>query len=153
MKTARSGYCLAELLVVLLLVGISLTIGATCIWRGLDRQQARGTAQSAQAAVAWAQLGVVWQGGEAEVSLGRSDIAVSHSLGRCGGNLGSLGPSSLVTANVSRWNTLGGVALRILGHFASPDSGGSLYVDGGDGAYRVVIRPESGLTARSWGAR
>jgi hypothetical protein len=92
----------------------------------------------------------VWQGGEAEVSFGRDDLAVSHDLGRCGGDLGSLGPSSLARANVSRWNLPGGVGLRILGPFGSPDSGGSLYFEGVDGAYRVIVRPESGFTVRNW---
>jgi Tfp pilus assembly protein FimT len=146
----RSGYCLAELLIVLSVIGICLAVGGVSLSRGVDGQQARSTAQSAQAAVAWAQVGVLWRGGERAVSVGSGGLAVEQSMGDQNGQLDSSASSVSVTANVTRWKTSRGVVLRILGSFASPDSGGSLYFNGGGGTYRVVVRPESGLTARSW---
>jgi len=149
----RQGYCLVELLVVLSLVGAALALGARSLWPGVSRQEARGTAQSLQAAAAWAQVGVLWHGGEARVAVADGGLSVTQDLGECGGDLGTALPASPVSANTSRWRTAAGVAFSFKGMYACPDSGGSLYVDTGAGSYRVVVRPESGLTARSWSAR
>jgi Tfp pilus assembly protein FimT len=148
-----SGNSLVELMLVLALLGVLVTLGASSLSAAVKRQEARGTAQTAQSATAWGQLGVVWQGGEAQVSLGRGGLSVSNESGRCGGDLGTLGTPSAVTSNIFRWNVPGGVELRFLGSFASPDSGGSLYVESGGGAYRVIVRPGSGFTVRSWAGR
>jgi hypothetical protein len=147
------GYCLVEALLVLVLAGVCLAVGAAFLSAGLLRQEARGAAQSWQAAGAWAQVGVLWQGGEAEVKFGRNNLAVSHDLGQCGGDLGAFAPDTLVSTNVARWRASDGASVTFCGYLASPDSGGSLYFQGVGGAYRVAVRPESGLTARSWVAR
>jgi prepilin-type N-terminal cleavage/methylation domain-containing protein len=147
------GFCLVELLTVIALVGISLVMAVTFVGRGLDRQKARETALTTQAAVAWSQLGVLWHGGVAEVSVGSGEVGVEQDLGLFGGTLESATSSSSISANVGRWNQIGRVALRITSSFASPDSGGSIYIVTGLGAYRVVVRPESGLTWRSWSDR
>jgi hypothetical protein len=131
-------------------MGMCLAVGVVSMCRGLDGQQARCIARSAQAAVARAQVGVLWQGGERAVSIGSGGLAVQQPMGGQNGQLDSSASSVSVTANVTRWKTSGGVVFRILSPFAAPDSGGSLYITGGGGTYRVVVRPESGLTARSW---
>jgi Tfp pilus assembly protein FimT len=147
------GYCLIELLLVLCLIGVCLAVGAASLSTGLVREQARGAAQSWQAGAAWAQLGVLWQGGKVEVTIGRTDLAVSHDLGLCGGNVGAAASHTPVSANVARWLTSEGARVTFCGYQASPDSGGSLFFHGAGGAYRIAIRPESGLTARSWVAK
>lgn len=147
------GFCLVELLTVLALISISLVMAASLVGRGLDRQKARETALTTQAAVAWSQLGVLWHGGVAEASVGSDKVSIDQDLGLFGGTLESAASSSSISANISRWNMPGRVALRITSPFASPDSGGSIYIVIGQGAYRVVVRPESGLTGRSWSDR
>ena len=150
MRTRVSGYCLVELLVVLGIVGVFAALGGVSLTRTLVRHEARGCAQETQAASAWAQLGVLWWGGTCELSVGGGTTAVGHDRGLCGGRLGTAGESPRITSNISRWTSPFGVALRFVGAFACPDSGGSLFIEAPGGTYKVVVRPESGLTVRSW---
>jgi type II secretory pathway pseudopilin PulG len=152
-KVSHSGYCMAELLVVLSILGLCLAIGGVSFSECLHGQQARAAAQSAQAAVAWAQMGVLWRGDDRTVSLDSDGLSVERSAPVQSGLVDSFASTLTVTANVSRWNSAGGVALRILGSLASPDSGGSLYINGGGVTYRLVVRPVSGLTVRSRSGR
>ena len=117
---------------------------------GLRRQEARGAALSWQAAATWAQVGVLWQGGATDVSFALGEVSVSQDLGICGGDLGAAAPATSVSTNVARWRASGGVRVEFSGHLASPDSAGSLYFESVGGAYRVIVRAESGLTVRTW---
>ena len=150
MRSTGRGYCLAELLVVLGVLSLCLGLGATSLAPSLDRQETRAVAQASQAAAAWAQVGVIWRGGACEVSMSDGGLTVTHDRGLCGGEFMTGARSVAISSNVSRWTTPGGISLRFLGGFACPDSGGSLYLQGLSGVCRVVVRPESGLTARSW---
>lgn len=139
---------MAELLLALGLLSVFLLLGIAQLSGSVDRQQARSAAQSAQAAIAWAQTDVVWHGGVREVKLDEQGLTLTAADGGVGADMGVLVPTSPVTANVSRWNILDGVAIRLLYPFASPDSAGSLYFGTDDPAYRVIVRAESGLTVR-----
>ena len=149
-RFSPSGYTLIELMVVLALIGVLLMLGAMSLSPGVARQEARGAAQSCQAAAAWGQLDVLWRGGAAKVEVTSERISVTNDLGGLADGIGSLFRGVDVSANVPRWSTLQGVILGFGGPFASPDSGGSVYFKGSGGAYKVTVRPESGLTARAW---
>jgi Tfp pilus assembly protein FimT len=149
----RSGYCLAELLVVLSLVGISLSLGMAAFTHVLEHQQARGAAQTVQAAVAWAQVGAAWRDADSEVALTAGRLTVGSGPHNDPSDLGLVAPSASVSANVSRWQTARGVILRFLTPFGAPDSGGSLRIESGGASYKITVRPESGLTSRSWTGR
>lgn len=139
---------MAELLLALGLLSVFLVLGVVQFSGGLDRQQARSAAQSAQAAIAWAQTDVVWHGGVRQVSLREQGLTLTGDDGGLGAYMGAMVPTAAVTANVSRWNISDGVAIRIVYPFASPDSAGSLYFGSDEPAYRVIVRAESGLTVR-----
>jgi len=143
-------YCLVELLLVLFLIAACVTGGVVVARAGLAGQEARGSAQSLQAAAAWAQLGVLWHGGETDVQYAHDHLVLDHDIGSCGGDLGASAPGSPIWTNIARWRTDDGVEVKFGGRLASPDSGGSLYLVGVGGSYRVTIRPESGLTTRAW---
>jgi type II secretory pathway pseudopilin PulG len=147
------GYCLAELLVTMVLMGICLLMAAVSVCHGLERQQARGTAQVAQAAVARAQVSAVWRNGDARVSLVGGHVLIGCGQGGGTEDLGLLAPSAVISANVGRWEIAGGVLCHFLAPFGSPDSGGSIRIDSSGASYKVTVRPESGLTVRSWSAR
>jgi hypothetical protein len=149
-KLSGTAYCLVELLVVLVLLSACVAGGAAFSSRGLARQEARGSAQSWQAAAAWAQLGVLWHGGETQVHVTPDRLRLDHDIGSCGDDLGASAPHSPVSTNVGRWQTADGINVIFGGPLASPDSGGSLYWEGDGGTCRVTIRPESGLTTRTW---
>ncbi len=144
------GYGLIELLFVLAMLGICLAAGTVSLAAGLQIQEARGVAQDWQAASAWAQLGVMWQGGSSGVKYVSGSVAVNHEQGLCGGDLGPVSSAVPVTTNLARWRVGGGLAVGFGGSLAAPDGGGSVYFHAGRRAYRVVVRPESGLTVRSW---
>jgi hypothetical protein len=144
------GYCLAEVLVTMSLVGVCLMMAAISLGHGLERQQARGEAQVAQAAVAQAQASAIWTGAEASVSLVGGHVIVGRGPDCSADDLGVLAPAAVVSANVSRWECAGGILCRFLSPFGSPDSGGSIRIETGEASYRVTVRPESGLTVRSW---
>jgi hypothetical protein len=144
------GYCLVELMLVLTLIGFCVGVGCISWLESLSRSEARGCAQSWQAAAAVGQVGVLWRGGRSEVSAGAEGVRVMHEPG-CGG-LALDGCVSVcpIAVNVSRWRVPDGAKVTFSGQIASPDSGGSLYFGGASGSYRVIVRPETGLTVRSW---
>ena len=149
-SASPTAYCLVELLLVLFLIAGCVCGGVVAARAGLERQEARGSAQSLQAAAAWAQLGVLWHGGETDVQYARDRLVLDHDIGSCGGDLGASAPGSPIRTNITRWRTDEGVEVNFGGFLGSPDSGGSLYLVGAGGSYRVTIRPESGLTTRAW---
>ncbi len=150
---ATTGYSLAEVMLALSLLAISFTIGLFAFSSSLQRQEARASALSTQAATAWAQTGVLWLGGQGAVSYGDSGLAVCNEATGRDGDLSGLVPQARVSANISRWRTSDGVLLHFLDPFAAPDSGGSVFFECNDGAYRLVVRPVSGLTSRRWEGR
>lgn len=147
--SSSSGFSLVELLLVLGVIAICLTLAGVALGNTVALHAARGAAQCWQAAAAWAELGVMWQGGSSEVFYDAETLAVSHVLGVCGGDLGSSAPKTVVATNVAAWRKEEAVMVRFTGTQASPNGGGSLYFYGLHGAYRVAVRPESGLTVRS----
>lgn len=145
-----NGFSLIELVVVLAVLGMCLAASIATLTSGLSRQGGRGAAQDWQATAAWAQVGVLWHGGDAAAGYGCEGLAASHSYELCGGDLGSTAPSVSVSANVTRWIDVEGVSVSFGGSLASPNGGGSLYFHASQSSYRVIVRPESGLTVRSW---
>ena len=148
-NTPSNGFRLIELLVVLAILGICVAIGVAAIGRSLDVRAAKEAASCWQAAAAWAQAAVLWQ--HQELNVGYEDGQIST-----GGEAGSASalpvgpvPATGVDANVARWKQGRGVSVGFGGSFAAPDGGGSLYFGGGPVEYRVVVRPESGLTGRT----
>lgn len=144
----QGGFSLVETMMVLGVLAICLTIGAVSLAAGLRALDARGAAQVWQAAAAWGQVGAVWQGGVATLTCSPGRLAMNDD-GRYGGDLGASAPAAPVSANLARWVKGQGVVVRFVGGFASPDGGGSVYFRALSGGYRVVVRPESGLTVRS----
>ncbi len=145
---SSSGYSLVELLCVLVILGICLGIASISVAAGLRTNEARGAAQVWQTASAWAQVGVLWQGGSTRVEYEAGSLVVANDLGLSGGELGRTGAAVPVTTNLARWRHGDGVMVTY-GALGAPDGGGSLYFQSSGRAYRVVVRPESGLTARS----
>ena len=144
----QAGYGLLELLLVLALVSVCLGAGAIYGVDGLRAHEARGAAQAWQSAAAWAQVGVLWHGGTTELEYDSGALRLTNDLGLCGGDVGECVPPVPVTTNLARWQTTGGARVSF-GNIGAPDGGGSLYFQAIQGAYRVVVRPESGLTVRS----
>lgn len=142
------GYTLIELLFVLAVLGICLFAGAGYALQALVTHEARGAAQTWQAGAAWAQIGALWHGGSVRLAYGPGSLLLSHSLGLCGRG-GTRTPSAAVTTNLTRWRDRDGVAVEFGGAFGSPDGGGSLFFEAIGGRFRVVVRPESGLTKRT----
>ena len=147
--SGSGGHSLIEVLLVLAVLGICLTIGSLSLARGLRTQEARGAAQTWQAAAAWAQVGVLWHGGAVRLSYVPGSLALSHDFGLCCGDLGPSTAPVSATTNLARWREGAGVAVKFSGALGSPDGGGSLFFDAQEGAYRVTVRPESGLTLRT----
>ncbi len=145
-----SGFSLIELLLVLSVVGICFTVGLASVGEMVRRQEARGAALSWQAASAWAQTGVLWHGGAVELAYDSQNLDLTHNYQLCGGEIGGSVPAAPVSTNLGRWVNAGGVLVSFSGSLASPDGGGSLFFHTPMSVYRVVVRPESGLTARSW---
>jgi len=143
------GFSLIELLFVLAVLGICLAAGSVSLAHGLSAQQARGAAQTWQTAVGWAQVGVVWQEGDAELGYGAAGLSLERNGNPMPADLGSVPPSIAITTNLERWRRADGVTVGFGGTFASPDGGGSIYFQSLGSAYRVVVRPESGFTVRS----
>jgi prepilin-type N-terminal cleavage/methylation domain-containing protein len=144
------GFSLLELLMAMAVLGICLAVATVILANGLSRQEARAAAQDWQSAAAWAQVGVLWQGGHAAAGYGSDGVAIAHGYELCGGDLGSAAPIVPVSANYRRWINDKGAVVTFVGLRATPDGGGSLYFHASKNAYRVVVRPESGLTVRSW---
>lgn len=126
-----------------------VAVAAFSLTGGLGLQESRGAAQDWQAAAAWAQVGALWEGGRVSASYRADGLEIRHDSGLCGGDLGGVAPVAGVSANIRRWIDNDGVSVGFVGSLASPDGGGSLYFRAMRGVYRVVVRPESGLTLRS----
>ena len=147
--SGSGGYSLVELLLVVAVLGICLAVGTVSLTRGLRTQEARGAAQTWQAAAGWAQAGVLWHGGAVRLSYESGSLALSHDLGLCCGDLGAALSPVVAATNVARWRQGAAVAVTFSGDLGSPAGGGSLFFDSEQGGYRVVVRPESGLTVRT----
>ena len=147
---SERGHTLVELTVVMALLGICMVAGVVSLASGVGTQEARGAAQSWQAAAAWAQVGVLWHGGSVALDYEDGALELAHDFSLCGGSLGPSAPVVAASANVARWVAGGGVGVAFGGALASPDSGGSIYFDSLGTRYRVVVRPASGLTVRSF---
>lgn len=147
---AEMGLTLIELMVALSVLAIVGTVCVVSLASGLRQQEARGAAQAMQVASGWAQVGVLWRGGKGTVSYQGGSLSVSHDSLLFGGDLGTAGPSAPCESNLARWSRADGVSLSFAGWSASPDGGGSLFFSAAGGSYRVVVRPESGFTVRSW---
>jgi type II secretory pathway pseudopilin PulG len=144
-----NGYSLPELLFVVSLLAVCLVVGSISLSHSLSAYEARASAQGWQAACAWAQTGVLWQGGAVGVSFDAGSVTLSHDLGLCGGDLEGCLPVVPISTNVTRWNSAGGARVTFSGALASPDGGGSIFFYSLGGSYRVTVRPESGLTVRT----
>ena len=136
------------MVVVLSLLGVCFASGGVLLARGLTAVEARGAAQTWQAAAAWAETGAVWQGVASDLSFESGRVAVGVDTGTWGGDLGASAPYADVFANVARWRQGEGVAVRFAAGTAYPNSAGSLYFKAPGGDYRVTVRMESGLTVR-----
>ena len=147
-----AGFTLIELTLVVATLCIVAAIGTTSLARGLQHQEARGAAQAWQAASAWAQVGVLWQGGSGRLSYAGGAISLSHSASLFGGDMGAVAPAAAADSNLARWTRDEGVTVSFSGLLASPDGGGSIFFRHPDGSYRVTVRPETGFTTRSWAA-
>jgi|WetSurMetagenome_2_1015567.scaffolds.fasta_scaffold145329_2 prepilin-type N-terminal cleavage/methylation domain-containing protein len=147
------GFSLLELLLVLALLGVCVLVGAVAGAQALGARQAKGAAQGWQAAAGWAQVGVLWNGGDTELASDGGSLSLENDLHLCGGRLEGALPSAPVATNVSRWLAGTATVVTFGGRQASPDSGGSLFFGSGRVTYRVAVRPESGLTARSLAER
>jgi prepilin-type N-terminal cleavage/methylation domain-containing protein len=143
------GFSLLEVLFVLALLGVCAALGAVGGARALEAREAKGAAQGWQAAAGWAQVGVVWFGGRTQLDLSDGSLALRNDRLLCAGDLDAALPGSAVTSNIPRWLTASGARITFGGAQASPDSGGSLFFGTGQASYRVVVRPESGLTVRT----
>lgn len=147
--SSSDGYSLIEVLVVLTMLVVCSIAASVSLVEGLQTQEARGAAQTWQAAAAWAQLGVLWQGGSVRVGYEPGSLLLPHNYQLCCGELGPSTAPAPATTNVARWRTGEGVSVQFSGALGSPDGGGSLFFKTLNQAYRVVVRPESGLTSRS----
>jgi hypothetical protein len=144
-----TAHSLIELLVVVALLGACFAIGGLFLSHGLSAVEARGAAQTWQAAAAWAQTGAAWEGSTSDLEFVSGRVTVAADVALAGGALGASSPAVLATANVVRWRKDQGVVVRFLGGSAYPDSAGSIYFHAPGGDYRVTVRLESGLTVRS----
>ena len=150
---SHAGYCLIELMLVLALLGACVAVGAISWCGSLARGEARGLAQSWQAAAALGQVDVMWQGGRSEVLANTEGVGLTHDPGSSGLALAGCAPTSSIYTNIPRWRVPHGAKVVFGGHIASPDSGGSVCFGASAGCYRVTVRPETGLTIRSWADR
>jgi hypothetical protein len=137
------------MLVALSLLGACFAVGVVLLANGLSAVQARGAAQSWQAAASWAQTVSVWQGATSDVEFDSGRLAVAADVGPSGGDLGVSAPPVAAFPNVVRWKRGEGVQVRFVGGTASPDSAGSVYFQAAGADYRVTVRLESGLTVRT----
>ena len=143
------GFSLIELLLALCVLGVCLAFGVAALSGSLRTVEGRGSAGSWQAAAAWAQVGALWHGGSTELAYESGSLSLSHEYGLCGGRVDGGSPHVPVATNVARWRHGSAAAVVFGGPLASPDGGGSLFFRAGAGTYRVVVRPESGLTSRA----
>lgn len=144
------GFTAVELLVVLAVVAICVVVAAACARAGLLMQSARGAAQCWQAAAAWTQVEVMWRGGSRTIVATPTDLRLVASSGDTHSDLGEFPAVSSISANPASWLLSDEVRVRFTGEFAAPAGGGSVYFRSQAGSYRVVVRPVSGLTVRSY---
>jgi prepilin-type N-terminal cleavage/methylation domain-containing protein len=149
---STAGYSLIELLVVLAILGSAGALGTLSVCHGFRQEEARGAAQVWQAASALTQTGVLWRGRSGRLTYQRGNVSLSNDASLFGGALGALAPAAPAETNLERWATDDGVSVCFSGVLASPDGGGSIFFDSFAGRYRVTVRPETGLTARTWAA-
>jgi len=147
---SEAAFSLVELLVVLAVMSVCLLVALVTLPAGLSLHTARGAAQSWQAAAAWAQLEVMWRGGFSQVECDANTLTVAHNTAPAADAISGLAPASEVLTNAAAWRSGDVVVVRFSGVQASPNGGGSLYFGAQHGAYRIAVRPESGLTTRSW---
>jgi len=146
----QGAFTLTEVLFVLATLGICLAVGMAGIAGGVQVREAKGAAKRWQAAAAWAQAGVVWHAGSTRVVCSPNAVSLAHSEQLCGGHLGSSSPVVPSEANIPWWRLPYGTVVTFGGCVAAPDGGGSLFFGRlGLPQYRVIVRPESGLTTRS----
>jgi prepilin-type N-terminal cleavage/methylation domain-containing protein len=149
-NSCAHGFSLIELMVVMLIFMVVAGLGTLCLGRSLGHEETRGAAQTWQAACAWTQLGVLWQGGSGRVTCARGYLAIAHSASRFGGVQAACGSSTSVSSTLARWTLPDGVSVVFSGALASPDGGGSILFRSPGAGFRVAVRPESGLAVRSW---
>ncbi len=82
---SERGHTLIELTVVMALLGICMVAGVVSLASGVGTQEARGAAQSWQAAAAWAQVGVLWHGGSVALDYEDGALELAHDFSLCGG--------------------------------------------------------------------
>jgi prepilin-type N-terminal cleavage/methylation domain-containing protein len=148
-QPSSGGYSLVELLFVLAVLGICISLGAVSLVHGMRTQEARGAAQCWQAAAGWAQIEAIWQGGSVRVNYAPGSLTLSGASAGSGGDLAGSIPLAPVTTNLARWRDASGATVEFGGALAAPNGGGSLFFGAESGSYRVIVRPESGLTIRT----
>ena len=146
---SQSGYSLVEVLLVLAVLGVCLAAGTVSLAHGIGTVEARGAAQTWQAAAAWAQTGAIWQGEDVGLRYDSGHLSAETLSSARGGDLGAAAPVAPVIANLVRWRLDQGVVVHFLGGSAYPDGAGSLYFQAPLSSYRVTVRLESGLTTRT----
>ena len=114
---------------------------------GVERVQARNTAQMLQGALAQAQVDAVQLGVGRNVVCSDRELAVTDPTGRNVFRSADLGPEP--QTNVPRWRQdVTAVRIHVGAPFGAPSSGGSIFFLSGAGGSRVVVRAVSGLTRR-----
>jgi prepilin-type N-terminal cleavage/methylation domain-containing protein len=144
------GFTLVEVVLAVAVLCAVAAAGSLSLAHGLQHQETRGAAQTWQAEVAWTQVGVLWHGGSARAAYAGGGMSIAHSANLFGGSFGAVAPATSTDSNVTRWTRPDGVSLAFSGVLASPDGGGSVFFRSSGLGYRVVVRPETGLTVRSW---
>ena len=74
------GHTLIELAVAVALLGVCTVAGIISLASGVGAQEARGAAQSWQAAAAWAQVGVLWHGGSVALDYEDGNLDIGPRL-------------------------------------------------------------------------
>jgi hypothetical protein len=148
--SCAAGHTLVELLTVLLVLGLVFSLLGIGLWRCVELTEARGAAQVWQTAGLWAQQTQMSAGGRVSLAVGPDGASLAgDAIGR---DELSVSPSfRVVRANVSRWRQPPAIVVTFGGSYASPDSGGSLFL-GAEPSLRVAVRPETGYTRREWHA-
>ena len=104
-------------MVALCVLGVCLAGGVAVLGDGLSVRSRREEQRRIwQAAAAWAQVGVLWQGGSTRVAYDSGSLSLSHEFGLCGGDLGDSAAAAHVHGtNVARWEAARGMAVAFGG--------------------------------------